>query len=173
MVIFSITDELGKAKVKMLSLASISLFIALTETLPKQIAFLGLNFTGKEDVLGWFIFTLTVYFALRFFLLSLIEVVKYYLPSLISISTSKSTGDIIGLTIEECFQHQASQDTQDYDIGTISAEISEVERKNELISYQYKKWFVKFSNVFNLIFEIILPSFFSIISSTLLYLFLT
>lgn len=173
MVIFSITDEVGKAKVKMLSLAGISLFIALTETLPKQIAFLGLSFTGKEDVFGWFIFALTVYFALRFFLLSLIEVVKYYLPSLISISTSKTTGDTIGLTIEECFQHQASQDAQDYDIGTINAEINELARKNELISNQYKKWFVKLSNVFNLTFEIILPFIFSIISSILLYLFLT
>jgi hypothetical protein len=54
---------------------------------------------------------------------------------LIKHKTAKTTGDILGLTPNECFQQQESNNyEQDTEIGTVSYEFQNIDRKNRLIS---------------------------------------
>ena len=165
-----ITDRLEKTKNKMLLLSGVSLFISLTEALPDKVTALGLDLAGKESVLGWFVFVISLYFLVRFTLLSAVEIIEYYLPNLISTKTSKTTGDTIGLTADECFRNEKEDD---YGIGTVSGEIQEIYKKNEIIQRTYKSRFVQFSNLVTLTFDVLGPVIFSIVSIARLYGFLT
>lgn len=167
---FEVSDRLGKTKDKMLLISGVSLFVSLTKTLPDKVTALGLDLDGKEAVFGWFIFAISAYFLTRFIALSAIELVQYYLPDFISTKISKTTGDTIGLTADECFKNEHEDD---YEIGTASGEIHEINKKNEIIQRTYKVRFVKFSNGVTLFFELLGPVIFSILSITLLYGFLT
>ncbi len=165
-----VSDKLEKTKNKMLLISGVALFISLTKTLPDKVTALGLDLEGKEAVFGWFIFTISSYFLTRFIMLSAVELLQYYLPDLISTKTSKTTGDTIGLTADECFNNECEDD---YEIDAVSGEIFEINKKNEIIQRTYKSRFVKFSNGITLLFELLGPMIFSIASIVLLYRFLT
>lgn len=167
---FKVTENLEKTKIKMLVFSSISLFIALTETLPNKISVIGLNLPGKESIFGWFVVSISLYFFIRYILLSSLKIIQYYLPNIIAIQTSKTTGETIGLTVNECFEPY--HDNQNYDIGTVSGEIHEINAQNKVIKYKYNSGFIKISNFITLLFEIIAPSIFSITSIVLLWKFL-
>jgi hypothetical protein len=167
---FNLSDDSKKIKTKVLVLSGVSLFIALSQALPKKVAILGLDLSNNETMAGWFVFTITAYFLTSFIVFSIIEIVQYYLPTLIGRKTANTTGDTIGLTADECFpDHQGD----DFDIGTTSGEIKEINSKNKKITYKYKSNFVKFYNVVKLSTEIIFPIIFGIISLRYLYCFLT
>jgi hypothetical protein len=168
---FKVTENLEKTKIKMLVFSGISLFIALTETLPNKVSVIGLNFSGKESIFGWFVVSISLYFFIRYILLSLLKIIQYYLPNIIAIQASKTTGKTIGLTVNECFE--SYHDNENYDIGTISGEIHEINEQNKALKYQYNSSFIKISNFITLLFEIIAPSIFSITSIVLLWKFLS
>lgn len=165
-----VSDRLEKTRNKMLLVSGVALFISLTKTLPDKVTALGLNLEGKEAIFGWFIFVISSYFLIRFIMLSAVALLQYYLPDLISTKTSKTTGDTIGLTVDECFKNEYEDD---YEIGTVSGEIYEINKRNELIQRTYKIRFVKFSNGVTLLFELLGPMTFSIVSIAFLYRFLT
>ncbi|MDP3009626.1 MAG: hypothetical protein Q8N30_11240 [Methylococcales bacterium] len=167
----NLSDDLKKTKTKLLILSGISLFIALTKALPQKVAILGLDLSKNETMAGWFIFTVTCYFLLSFLIYSFIEVTQYYLPTLIARKTANTTGDTIGLTAEECFLHEYHDD-EDSDIGTITGTLKEISIKNEKITYEYKRGFIKFSNAVKLSFELALPIIFGGVSVFYLYCFL-
>lgn len=165
-----VSGGLEKTKTKMLLASAVALFVSLTKTLPNKVTAIGLDLEGNESILGWFILTISSYFLIRFVMLSTVELLQYYLPDLISTKTSKTTGDTIGLTADECFNNECEDD---YEIGTVSGEIHEINKKNEVIRRTYKTLFIKFSNGITLLFELFGPMIFSITSIALLYRFLT
>lgn len=167
---FNLSDDLKKIKTKLLVLSGVSLFISLTKALPQKVAILGLDLSKNETMAGWFVFAVTLYFLLIFLIFSLIEVIQYYLPTLIGRKTANTTGDTIGLTAEECFPDHAENDT---DIGTVSGELEEINLKNQKITYKYKRNFIKFSNMVKLSSEFAFPIIFGCVSVSYLYCFLS
>ena len=164
-----LSDDTQKTKVKVLVLSGVSLFIALTQSLPSKVAILGLDLSKNEKVTGWFILAILLYFSVRFILLSIVELLQYYLPELLANKISKTTGDIIGLTAEEC---NLPYGESEYVPGTTHGELYEINLKNEQITYRYKKGFIKIANAINWLFELMLPLIFSFISTYYLYSFI-
>jgi hypothetical protein len=165
----NLSDDLKKIKSKGLVLSGISLFVALTQALPQKVAILGLDLSKNETMAGWFILATSLYFLIIFIIFSTLEIIQYYIPYLISKKTAKTTGDTIGLTIEECSPEYESDDP---DIGTPSGEEKEINTKNQKITYQYKNNFIRFSNLVKLFIEVVFPIIFGLISLWLLYGFL-
>jgi hypothetical protein len=165
---FNLSDDVKKLKTKVLMLSGVSLFIALTQALPQKVAIIGLDLSRNETMAGWFILAVTTYFLVSFLISSAIEIIKYYLPSLITRQTVNTTGDTIGLTVEECYPN----DEEDTDIGTTSGELKEIDAKNKRITYKYKSYFIRFSNAVKLITEFVFPIIFSFVSLGYLYCFL-
>ena len=168
---FDLNDDLKKIKTKVLVMSGISLFIALTQALPQKVAILGLDLSKNETMAGWFVLAVTAYFLVSFMISSIIEIIQYYLPTLIGRKTAKTTGDVIGLTEDECFpEHE--QEYFDSDAGTTSGEVNDIRRKNQEITYKYKSNFVRASNLVKLITDFVFPIVLSVISLVLLYCFL-
>ena len=168
---FNLNDDLKKTKTKVLVMSGVSLFIALTQALPQKVAILGLDLSKNETMAGWFILAVTTYFLISFIISSIIEIIEYYLPTLIGRKTANTTGDVIGLTADECFpEHE--HDYYDQDAGTTSGEINDIKRKNQEITYKYKRNFVRVSNLVKLISDFVFPIVFSFISLNLLSCFL-
>lgn len=105
---------------------------------------------------------------MRFVLLSAVELIKYYLPNFIFTMTSKTTGNTLGLTSDECFANEYSND---YEIGTVSGEIHEINKNNEELHRKYNVRFIKFSNFLTLTFEFVGRAVFAIASVVLLFCF--
>ncbi|MBQ4810114.1 hypothetical protein J8M20_02150 [Pseudoalteromonas luteoviolacea] len=168
---FNLNDDLKKIKTKVLVMSGVSLFIALTQALPQKVAILGLDLSKNETMAGWFVLAVTAYFLISFLIYSTIEVIEYYLPSLIGRKTANTTGDIIGLTADECYPDHENE-YYDEDAGTPNGEMNDIKRKNKEITYKYESNFVRASNFVNLTMGLIFPIVFSLISLTLLYCFL-
>lgn len=164
-----LSDESQKTKAKMLVFSGVALFVALTQTLPSKVAILGMDLSQNEEVTGWFILAVSLYFFVRFMLLSLVETLQYYLPSLISNRTSKTIGNTIGLTAEEC---DPPFDESEYEPGTTHGERFEIDRKNERITYRYKSGFVKVANAITWLLELVFPAMISAVSVYCLWSFL-
>lgn len=167
----NLSDDLKKIKSKLLVLSGISLFVALTQALPQKVAILGLDLSKNETMAGWFILAISSYFLISFIVFSALEIIQYYIPDLISKKTSKTTGDTIGLEIEECYSESESE-SDDLDVGTPSGDAKEINAKNQKITYQYKNNFTMFSNLVKLVTEFAFPIVFGVISLYLLYHFL-
>ena len=97
----SLSEEAKKIKSKFLVLSGISLFIGLTKALPQKVSLLGLDLSSSQHVLGWFVFFVTLVLLINFLIVTLLELVEYYLPSLIKIKTDKTIGDTLGLNPDE------------------------------------------------------------------------
>ena len=168
---FSFNDEARKLKSKLLILSGVALFIGLTEALPKKLTLIGLDLSNNQEILGWFIFFITLILLFNYAVVAVLGLTEYYLPSLIKKETDKSTGDTLGLTPDECMQSQEEQEFYDNNsnIGTPEQELKDISRKNTKIIYGYKNTFIKTHNVVVIIFEFIAPLVFSIISISYLY----
>ena len=152
-------------------MSGISLFIALTQALPQKVAILGLDLSKNETMAGWFVLAVTAYFLVSFIILSVIEIIQYYLPTLIGRKTAKTTGDVIGLTEDECFpEHE--YEYYDSDAGTTSGEVNNIRRKNQEITYKYNSNFVRVSNFVKLTTDFVFPIVLGFISLKLLSCFL-
>lgn len=88
----------------MILLSAISLFIALSETLPKQVAILGLDLSAKPTVTGWFLVAASAYFFLLTLTIGALDILKYKHPDIVRRLSRNLTGDALGLTEEECLQ---------------------------------------------------------------------
>ena len=168
---FDLNDDLKKTKVKVLVMSGISLFIALTQALPQKVAILGLDLSKNETMAGWFVLAVTIYFLISFIVFSVIQIIQYYLPAFIGYKTAKTTGDTIGLTAEECYPEHENE-YYDSDTGTTSGEINDINRKNKIITYKYKRNFIRFSNLVKLMTDFVFPIVFGVISLKLLSCFL-
>jgi len=109
---FSLSDDLKKIKAKVLVLSGIALFIALSKVLPQKVDILGLDLSKNETMTGWFVMAVFACFLISFLIFSVVELIKYYLPSLIVRRTANTTGGTIGLTADECFSDQQSDESE-------------------------------------------------------------
>ena len=170
---FCFSEETRKIKSKFLLLSGVSLFVGLTEALPKQFSLVGLDLSNNQEVLGWFIFFITVVLLLNFVIVAVLELIEYYLPSLIKKETDKTTGDTLGLTPEECMQDQVISNQQNEAIGTPTQELEDINRKNTIIAHNYKSTYIKSHNIMVFVFEFFSPIIFSIFGMYFLYRYLS
>jgi hypothetical protein len=170
---FSFSEETRKIKSKFLVLSGASLFVGLTEALPKKFSLVGLDLSNNQEVLGWFIFFISVVLLLNFVIVAVLELIEHYLPSLIKKETDKTTGDTLGLTPEECLQSQVNNNQQNEAIGTPTQELKDINRKNTIITHNYKSAYIKLHNIMVLAFEFFSPIIFSIFGIYFLYRYLS
>jgi hypothetical protein len=71
-------DETQKLKTQVLIFSGVSLFIGITKALPKKLAVIGLDFENSQDVLGWFLFVITLYLLVYFLILAVLDLIKYF-----------------------------------------------------------------------------------------------
>ena len=144
---FNFSEASQKIKARLLVLSGISLFIGLTEALPQKIAVLGLDLSNSSKTTGWFILAVSLYYFIRFFISSILQIINHLLPHLIRIKTNKTTGEIFGSTASECHEALCANDScQDEDLGTIHGELNDIENKNQIIEFKYKRNYIKIHN---------------------------
>ena len=170
---FLFSDETKKIRSKFLVLSGVSLFVGLTETLPKKFSLLGLDLSNNQEVLGWFILFVTFILFFNFIAVAILEFIEYYLPSLIKKKTDKTTGATLGLTLEECIRPQDGNDVQYENIGTSAQELDDINIANTIITYNYKKLYVRFHDINVFLFEFISPVIFSFFGMYYLYSYLS
>ncbi len=168
MQLLKFSEELQKLKSKLLVLSGISLFIGLTEALPQKVAILGFDLSQNSTITGWFILAVTFYFLFKFFITAILEIIQHSLPFIIYKKISKTTGDTIGLTADECFTPRSD----DEDIGTHIGELKEISSKNEKISYKYKRSYITLSNLTVISVDFVFPVVLWLISIYYLHSFL-
>ncbi|MGR2947997.1 hypothetical protein ABMY23_23445 [Vibrio vulnificus] len=134
---FKPSEESQKLKTQVLTLSVVCLFIAMSGALPKRVALIGLDLSVNPEVSGWFLLVVTAYIFLKFLVTLGLEVVKSKLPSIIESKTSKTTGDTIGLTQKEIYEHHQRNEVEEETVGTVSGEAKEIELKNNKITAFY------------------------------------
>ena len=159
MEIFKISENMQKVKTKVLALSGIFLFIGLTKSLPENVAILGLDLSNAPDIIGWFILAITLYFLLKFLVSAILEIVNHHLPEIILTKTQNTTGDIIGITLDECCNSNENyEDINDENMGSIHGEIQAIQEKNKNIAMKIKKQFVFLNNLNTYTTDILLPT---------------
>ncbi|ELB2274827.1 hypothetical protein QNZ94_004521 [Vibrio parahaemolyticus] len=154
-------------------MAGVSLFIGLTEALPKKIAILGLDLSNNSHITGWFVLAITLYFFVMFVITGGIEITKYYLGDFIQYKSKNLTGNTIGLTEDECISDdQLHNSVDDEEVGSVRAEFQDIQNKKKQISETYSKAFISVSNIMILCFEIMFPAVLWLFGSVKLYQYL-
>ncbi len=100
---------------------------------------------------------------------STLELIEYYLPSLIKNETDKVTGNTLGLTSEECTQPNGDDCFKHENIGTLAQELKDINRKNITITYNYKNLYIKTHDFIVIMFEFFSPVILSIFGIYYLY----
>jgi hypothetical protein len=121
-------------KSKLILLSGISLFIALSEALPKEIAILGLDLSGNPSITGWFLVAVSSYFFMLTFTTGLLDIFKYKQPALVQRLSKNLTGDTIGLTEQECLQdNYQPHHLDEAEVGTTHQELQDIQRQKSEI----------------------------------------
>ena len=155
------TETTLKLKTKFIFVSGISLFIGLTETLPTKLALIGLSFEKNEKILGWFLLAITIVLFMHFLLIGIVEVRKYYksriLHPIIEKLTARMDMTLDLINSDEYNRHEYSEridiDTED----TLAVEENDIENKKEIIEFTFDKQHLKFSEIIELVFNLILP----------------
>jgi len=172
--LFKLSEEVQKLKTQTLTLSGIALFISITAALPEKIAIIGLDLSGSKETAGWFLLTILGYFLLKFTILSTFEVTKKVLPRWISYKGKGLRGDAMGFSdqdIHDEYERQGQYHTNE-DLGTLSGEIADIERKRNKLERDYKSKFVAAYNLWLYVSDIIFPIVFGCYSSWALFRFL-
>ena len=168
------SDAYIKCKSKLLMLSAACLFIGIAEALPRKLSLIGLDLSAKPDVLGWFLLAVTCYFLVVAVVLGSLNLVRYYLPTLILNKGSSVTSSVLGFTEKE-FDEEYRLHTHHLDeaeIGTRHSELQDIYRQRKEIENTYKSRYLKISSVVKIVFELIFPLVFSVISVFVLAKFL-
>lgn len=173
MKLFIFSEKTERLKTKLLVLSSICLFIGLTVSLPEKVSILGLDLSNAPSVTGWFILTVSIYFMLKFLVSATLEIIGHHLPHFIIRKTKKTTGDILGLSADECHSTNEEQlDLCNNEIGTPAGELKSIEKKNQEINIEYNRKYISLSNVTSYIVDLLLPLIMFIAGATYLFKFL-
>ncbi|EHY0996656.1 hypothetical protein [Vibrio parahaemolyticus] len=171
---FKISEEVQKLKTQTLTLSGIALFISITAALPEKIAIIGLDLSGSKETAGWFLLIILGYFLIKFSVLSIFEVVKKALPRWISYKGKDLRGDVMGFSekdIHDEYERQGQYNANE-DLGTLSGEAADIDRKRKKMDRDYKSKFVAVYNLWLYISDIIFPIVFGCFCSWALYRFL-
>ncbi len=84
------SDETKIIRRNSLLVSGLSLFIGLSGNLPEKFALLGVSFsTDQQNVLGWFIFSVTLYLFLHFLSVASIEIAQWIHPFYAKVLTER------------------------------------------------------------------------------------
>lgn len=153
-------------------LSGVCLFVGLTKALPQKVSLIGLDLSGSPEVFGWFLFSITFYFFITSLVLVVLDLIKHYLPYIVIKKGANVTGSVIGLTEEECqsenFEHYLDQP----EVGTAHSEFQDIQRQRKYIEVSYNSKYIKLANSTKLLFDILFPLVFAVISISTLAKFL-
>ncbi len=132
--------------------SSICLFVGLTNQLPEKIALLGISFnTTEQTTIGWFMFSVQIYFFLHFVANAFVEVAKWVEPFYKAVVERRAL-----------LSHPAYDESDFLDIYPPADEhnLDEVEREADIESTWHVQKRLRFLYSFiylKLVLEIILP----------------
>lgn len=165
------SDNTLKIKSKTIVLSVVSLFVGMTEALPKKFTLTGLDLSNNQEVLGWFIFYATLILLINLFFSGAIELIEHYLPSLIKKEVDKTVGGVLGLTVNECLMGQEVEEPDN--TGTVSGEMEDIRIKNVAITNKYKKNYINTHDLVKILFEFVGPIVFSVFGLIYLYMYIS
>jgi hypothetical protein len=173
-----LSEDTNKLKTKLFVFSGVSLFIGLAKVLPTKLSVIGLDFEQNEKILGWFLFSITIFLLIHFSTIASLNVIKYFKDYFISKKAKKLTGDTVGLTYEEIGKEYDKQqeyiDNRDDTLrGTLSDEAEDIQRKIKALEERFDKNHLTFYNMIEIIFNYITPIILAIVSIRYLYCFLT
>jgi hypothetical protein len=93
------------------------------------------------------------------FLYGTLDLIKHYLPTLILNKTQNLSGGTLGLTEEECVNHNELHHLELSEVGTPSAELTEIREQKIEIENKYNSNFISASNISKIVFEFLFPIF--------------
>jgi len=146
------SEETVKLRRNALLASLICLFIGLTEKLPEKIAVLGVSFDApKQNLVGWFIFSVSLYLFIHFISVAFIEVKQWIQPKLIDSTTRNKLLEYIQFDPTDfidlpCDPHKASKN-----------QIADSTRKDVEWQMRRKLRFLNFFSYLRLIIELIVP----------------
>ncbi|TKI70279.1 hypothetical protein FCU45_03030 [Sulfurimonas crateris] len=170
-----LSEDTNKIKTKLFVFSGVSLFIGLAEVLPTELSVIGLNFEQNEKILGWFLFSITVFLLIYFSTIASLNVVRYFKDYFISKKVKTLTGDTIGLTYEEIGEmyDREEQYSDDEPRGSLNDEAQDIQRKIKALEERFDKNHLTFYNIIEIIFNYITPIVLAVVSIGYLYCFLT
>jgi len=169
------SEDTNKLKTKLYISSGLSLFVGLTKTLPTKFSIIGLNFEYNKKILGWFLFSITIFLFVHFTIIASLNVIKYFKDYFINRKSKTLTGDIIGLTYKEIGEDYSRQD-QYIDTepkGSLSNEVQDIHRKIKSLEEKFDKKHLNYYNLTEIIFNYATPIVLAIISIGYLYCFLS
>ncbi|HDY7731533.1 TPA: hypothetical protein RQJ95_004467 [Vibrio vulnificus] len=171
---FKLSEEVQKLKTQTLIISGVALFISITAALPEKIAIIGLDLSGSKETAGWFLFTVLGYFLFKFTMLSIFEATKKALPHWINYKGQGLRGDVMGFSEQEIYDEyeRRGQCRGNEEIGTLSGETADIERKRTKLERDYKSKFVAVYNLWLYISDIFFPIVFGCYCAWALYRFL-
>lgn len=167
-----LSEDTNKIKTKIFIFSGVSLFIGLTKTLPTKLSIIGLDFEKNEKILGWFLFTITIFLFINFTIMASLNIIKYFKNYIIGKKAKTFTGDTLGLTYEEIGKEYDRQIEYVQQRGSLSDEAEDIQKKIKALEKKFDKNHINFLNTIDLIFNFISPTILAIISLRYLYCFL-
>ncbi len=160
-------------KSKLILLSAVCLFIALSEALPKEVAILGLDLSGKPTVTGWFLVAASAYFSLLTLTIGVLGILKYWQPAIIQRLSRNLTGYTLGLTEDECMKdNYQPHHADEAEVGTTCQEFQDIQHQKLQIGNRISSSLQASYDWLILSFDFFLPIAFYVISQWYLIRFL-
>ncbi len=170
--LLSFSEDVRRLKSKLVVFSSISLFIGLTEALPSKLTLIGLDFSGNQKILGWFIFCATLLFLLTFLVSAGLEIFGSYLTDMIKWKTSRTTGEILGFSEKDISDEYEKRGANDSRRGDLSGEQENINWQNDIITSDYKRNFTRVKSWATIVTNCFAPVIFSSVGLCFLYRYL-
>ncbi len=172
-----LSEETKKIKTKVLIFGGVSLFIGITQKLPTKFPLIEFDFNGIEKILGWFILVITVFLLIHFVTLAVLNIWNYHKNYFISKDAKNLTGDTLNMNYneieQECNKQLNSSDvSSESQIGTLSGEMDDIKRKIKDLTDKFDKKHITFSNIIEIIFNLVFPFILAILGTMYLFCFL-
>lgn len=172
------TDTTLKLKTKVIIFSGLSLFIGITEILPKKLVLFGLDFEKNERVLGWFLIIITLYLFIHFILIAILDMRIYFQNHLLDSKIKSLSGDTIGLNMSEisgAYELQQSEhhhDSLDESRGTLYGESEDIQNKSKKLYDTFNSKHIQMYEKIELFFYFITPLLLGMVSMYYLFRFL-
>jgi len=112
-----LSDEAKKIRRNSVLASELCLFIGITAEIPKKFALLGIGFESpqQQNTLGWFLFSVTVYFLIHFISVAGVEVAKWMHPFYKDVIAKQELRSHSDLDEEDFFNNHAPSKGQRQD----------------------------------------------------------
>ena len=110
------SDETKVLRRNSLLSSGLCLFIAITGELPTKLALLGVSFTAtQQDLIGWFILAVSIYFFFHFLSVASVEVATWVQPFLEGVKTKRILLDNYSHAFDEEYFNDIPAEVNDRD----------------------------------------------------------